>query len=53
MIIGEEGAVAEQTEDVSELGMEDTALGDECNATDFMTNNYDDQLFSAPNPLTV
>jgi len=53
IIIGEEGSVAEQTEDVGQLGMEDTALGDECNATDFMTDNYDDQLFSAPNPLTA
>jgi hypothetical protein len=53
IIIGEEGAVAEQTEDVGELGMEDTALGDECNAIDFMTDNYDDQLFSAQNPLTA
>jgi hypothetical protein len=53
IIIGEEGAVAEQTEDVGELGMEDTALGDECNATDFMTDNCDDQLFSTLNPLTA
>jgi hypothetical protein len=53
IIIGEEGAVAEQTEDVGGLGMEDTTLRDECNATDFMTVNYDDQLFSTLNPLTA
>jgi hypothetical protein len=53
IIIGEEGAVAEQTEDVGELGMEDTTLGDERNATAFGADNYDDQFFSAPNPLTT
>jgi hypothetical protein len=53
IIIGEEGAVTEQTEDVGELEMESTALGVECNATNFMTDNYDGQLFSAPNPLTT
>jgi hypothetical protein len=53
IIIGEEGAVAEQTEDVGELGMKDTAPGDVCNAIDVMRDNYDDQLFSTLNPLTA
>jgi hypothetical protein len=31
--------------------MEDTGLGDESKATDFMTENYDYQLFGRLNPL--
>ena len=51
IIIGEEGAVARQTDDVGGLGIEDSSLSDERNAIDFMTDHYDDQLFSSLNPL--
>ena len=51
IIIGEEGAVAKQTEDVGELGIEDSSLSDERNAVDLMADHYDDQLFGSLNPL--
>lgn len=51
IVIGDEGALANQSEDVDELGIEDSGLGDERNTPDFMTGLYDDQLFGTSNPL--